>query len=230
MLTLLTNPVALFAALKEKPGREWWLPLLAVTLLAMVCGGIRARKIDWGTKLENDAALSGQTIPPEQAAGIESFMERFGTIKEVLKGAIAPLFQFTAASLIFWLILNVRKVPISYLGVLGVYAWTDLVNIPRMVMQLIATVQTETIYSEMGVKALDPGYPLFFVSNPDSLTMRQAAAWTVVNVFTLAHLCLFAWGLGLVCGQPLKRMLKFTLVPLVVLTAVGMTLAYLLTR
>ncbi len=207
----------LFAELKQSPGKGWWQPLILLTALSICFSVIVAHKMDWEAKLDSDMAMSGRSMPPERRSMALAVNERWGSTMKIASGVCSPFLQYLLAATIFWLIFNIRKVPVSYLSVLGFYAWTDLINLPRALLMLIAALRASTLTSEFGIKALDPGYPLFFSGiDPDDASPRRLMLWTLVNLFMIGHLFWFSRGIAYCTGISRGRAFKLTLIPVII--------------
>ncbi len=213
MFSLLFKPAALFAALREKPGRQWWLPALLTTLLALAGTLVVMQRLDLGAAIEESITESGKSIPPE---AMDRAVEVGGKVTRVIMvaGALAGTAGFYClAALWLWLAANVQKKPTTFPAMLGLYAWTDLVNLPRHLLGLVGALRAGEMSSFKTLAALAPLTPLNFAGDVGAMAMPLVQFLSKLNLFTLAHIVLLALGLAAMTGLGRARAFLVALLP-----------------
>jgi hypothetical protein len=213
MFSLLFKPAALFAALKEKPGRQWWLPLILVTVLSLAGGALLLSRLDIASAIEESITDSGKSIPPE---AMDQAVEMGGKITRVMMvvgGLIGPVFVYCIAAAWLWLSCNLQKKPTTFLHMLGLYAWTDMVNLPRHLLGLVGILRAGEINSFKTLTALTPFTPLSFMGDVSGMNLALIGLLSKFNLFTLAHLALLALGLSAMTGLSRARAAIVALLP-----------------
>jgi hypothetical protein len=213
-------PAKLFAELQAQPGSGWWFPLLIVSVLFTAVNLSFLGRIDWATLIENQIAEGGQKVPPDAMEKAVDIGTSIGKFQTVAGGVIGPIIMYLVMALIFWLLVNLCKRPISYAQCLALYAWTDLINLPRLLISGLAGLRVDSITSVREFAALDPGNPLFYYTGPvDDLSKLTFTLLTAASLFTLIHVVYFALGVSALTGMKKSRAIPLIAAPMLIVVA-----------
>jgi len=213
MFALLFNLPALFAALKEKPGRQWWFPLIITTVLGAAGIFLALQRTDLESAIGESIMESGQKMSADQAAQGAEIGAKFARISMTVAAVCAPLVVFVAAAAWFWMAANLSKTPTTFMAMLGLYSWTNMINVPRSLLGLVGLVRAGEIGSFKVLSAIDPLTPLTFVGDPSELSLHAIGLLSKFNLFTLAHLALMALGVSAMTGMSRTRAFIFAYLP-----------------
>ena len=221
-------PAKLFAELQAAPGSGWWFPLLLVSALLTAVNWSFLGRIDWPALIENQITEGGKKIPPDAMEKAVDIGTAIGKFQTIAGGVIGPVVIYLFMALIFWMLVNLCKRPISYVQCLALYAWTDLINLPRMLISGLAGLRVTSITSVREFSALDPGNPLFYFSGQvDDLSKLAFTLLTAVNFFTLLHVLYFGLGISALTGMKKPRAILLVAVPMLLVIVFKITKAAL---
>lgn len=203
-------PSRLFASLRQGPD-AWWAPLLLITAIsATVSLLIIGPKIDWASSLE-EAILSSGKVPGGQAAEIADKMSGAYKFFGYLIGIAGPVIAYLFFALYLWIVVNLCKRPISIAKCFAIYAWTDLVNLPKIIMLGVLGLGTEQITSFKQLAGLSLGSPLCYIPNLDSISFAAFGLLSKFDLFTFIHLIYIAFAVAALTGmkRPMALLLSF---------------------
>ena len=106
-----------------------------------------------------------------------------------------------------WLVINLFKKPLNYMTALSLYAWTDLIHLPGVLIAAVTVVRAESFSSFKELMALSPGSPLFFMGDLSGVSMELATLLSKFDVFTIAHIAYVALGVSAITGLSKGRAL-----------------------
>lgn len=230
MFALLFKPAALFAALKEKPGRQWWVPLLCVSALAVAGGIVQAKRTDFANLIDDQLSFSRQSVPADQLDKIVAFKERFAIVGAIMKGSAGIAIAYCLCAAWLWLISNLTKGATSFMHMLGLYAWTDSLNIVRRLLQLIQALRTETIASMKDQLVAMSLTPLNFMGDLEGRSLYLVGFLANFNLFTIAHLAFLAEGLRALAGASRRKAYAIAFIPWLLAVVVGGAVMYYKSR
>jgi hypothetical protein len=203
-------PSQLFSSLKNGP-EAWWAPLLLVTAIsAAISLMIVGPKIDWGSALE-EAILSSGKVPGGQASEIADKMSGaykfFGTVM----GLAGPAIVYVLFSLYLWIIVNLCKRPISIAKCFAIYAWTDLINLPKSIMFAVLGLGIGQITSFKQLAGMSIGSPLCYIGDLDSVSFAAFGLLSKIDLFQLVHLAYIGFAVSALTGmkRPVALLLSF---------------------
>jgi hypothetical protein len=199
-----TSPASLFAGLnedgdKDPPKTGWWLPLATITILSVGISVLLFSKVDFVAAME-EVLSANPKIPSGQVDQIAEVAAKWTRAMTFAGGIIGPALAYFGFAVYWWLAVNLFKKPISYAKALSLYAWTDLIHLPGILIAAVAVVRAESFTSFKELMALSPGTPLFFMGDISGLSMELATLLSKFDIFTIAHIAFVALGISAITG------------------------------
>lgn len=203
-IQVFSSPARLFEGLredgtKEPPKTGWWLPLLVMTLLGIVFSLVLFGKVDFLAAME-EVLSANPKIPANKVDQIAEVAAKWSRAIAFAGGVVGPALAYFGYSLYWWLAVNVFKKPLNYISALSLYAWTDLIHLPGILLAAVAVVRAESFTSFKELLALSPGSPLFFMGDLSSCSMELATLLSKFDLFTIAHIAYIALGISALTG------------------------------
>lgn len=205
-------PSQLFSSLKSGPD-AWWAPFALITVVGIAISLLTiGGKIDWSSSLE-EAILAGGKVPAGQAADIAEKMA--GIYKGIGRVAVflGTTFAYVLYSLYLWIIVNLCKRPVSYAKCFALYAWTDLVNLPKLIGMGALAFGVEQFTSFKQLTALSLGSPLCYIRDLDSVSFAAFGVLSKFDLFQLVHLVYIGFGVSALTGMKRPQAVLLALLP-----------------
>ena len=231
-IQVFSSPGKLFSGLgedgaKDPPQTGWWLPLLITTLLGIGLSILLFGKVDFVAAME-EVLSANPKIPAGQVDKIAEVAAKWSRAIAFAGGIIGPAVAYFGYAVYWWLVVNLFKKPLNYMTTLSLYAWTDLIHLPGMILAAVAVVRAESFTSFKELMALSPGSPLFFMGDLSGVSIELATLLSKFDLFSIAHIAYIALGISALTGLSKTRALLMGYAPWLLVSVAPAAIKFLL--